>query len=105
MNAIIIRDIKESLLEESGSTMRYHAITLHFTKSETSITRSSFCRLSSEYLSGTSSSGVNLVLNHVLQSLVVGGTKEDHDFKFSTIKAIIHNLISMKLVTLLMKSS
>jgi DUF1009 family protein len=47
---------------------------------------------------------MNLVLHHVLESLIVSWTEKDHDFKFPAIKAIVHDLISAELVTLLMKS-
>ena len=46
---------------------------------------------------------MNLVLDHVLESLVVGGPKEDHDLKLPPVETVVHDLIPTKLVTLLMK--
>jgi hypothetical protein len=33
----LIRDIEEALLEESGGTVRDHAVTLHLSETETTI--------------------------------------------------------------------
>ena len=46
---------------------------------------------------------MNFIFNHMFESLVVGWTKENHDFHFFTTKTIIHNLIATKLVAKIMK--
>jgi hypothetical protein len=103
VNAIVVADIEQALFQETSSTMRDHAVTLHFSEPQATITRPSLGRLSSEYLSRPSSSRMNLVLNHVLESLIVSRTEKDHDFQFLATKAIVHDLIPPELVPLLMK--
>ena len=78
--------------------MRYHTITLHLTKSQTSVTASAFCRLSRQNLGWATASRVNLVLNHVLQSLIVGRSQENHDFHLFTTETVVHYLITSKLI-------
>lgn len=85
--------------------MRYHAIALHLSEPETSISRPSLCWLSGEYLSGTTTSGMNLVLNHMLEPLIVSGPKEYHDFQLLAAEAVIHDLVASQLIALLVKSS
>lgn len=78
--------------------MGYHAVTLHFTESETTISGSTFCGLPGQNLNWSSASRVHLVVDHVLQSLVEGGCQEDHDLHFLSREAIVHNFIASELV-------
>jgi hypothetical protein len=83
--------------------MRYHTITFHLTETQATITTTAFSWLSSQNLSWTSTSRMNLILDHVLQSLVVSWTKEDHNFHFLACKAIVHNFIAPQLIAKTMK--
>ena len=103
VDTIAIRNIEETFLQESGRAMRYHAVTFHLSESQTTITSSSLSRLTSENLSRTTASGVDLVTNHMLQSLIVGRVEEDHDFKLLSSKAVVHDLVSISLVAKLMQ--
>lgn len=103
VDTIAIRNIEETFLQESGRTMRYHAITFHLSKSQTTITSSSLSRLTSEDLSWTTASGVNLVTDHMLQSLIVGGVEEDHDLQLLASEAVVHDFVSISLVAKLMQ--
>ena len=47
---------------------------------------------------------MNLVLDHMLESLIISWSQKNHDFQLFTAEAIIHDFIASKLVTLLMKS-
>lgn len=41
---------------------------------------------------------MNFIFNHVLKTLIIGGTKEDHDLHFLASKSIVHDFIATKLV-------
>jgi len=79
--------------------MRNHAVTFHFSESETTISRSTFSWLSCEDLNWTSSSWVHFVTDHVLKTLVISGAQEDKYLKLLACKAIVHHLVSITLVT------
>ena len=78
--------------------MRDHAVSLHLTEAETTVTTTSLSGLACQNLSWTATSGVDLVLDHVLEALVVGWSKEDHHFHFLAGEAIVHHLVPTKLV-------
>jgi hypothetical protein len=103
VDSVAIADIEESLFQEPGCSMRDHAVALHFSKAQASISRSSFCGLASENLGWSSASSMDLVLNHVLESLVVSGSKEDLDFHLFSVKTIVHHFVTPKLVSLFVK--
>ena len=46
---------------------------------------------------------MNLVADHMLQSLIVGRVEEDHDFELLASEAIVHDLVSISLVAKLMQ--
>jgi hypothetical protein len=46
---------------------------------------------------------VNLIANHMLESLVISWAEENHDFEFLTREAIIHGLIAVALVAKLVQ--
>lgn len=68
------------------------AVPLHFTKSQASVSRSPFHGLPGEDLHRTPPSGVDFVVYHVLQALVVGGIQEDLGLQLAACMAIVHNL-------------
>ena len=74
MNAVGIGDVKEPLFQETSSAMGYHAVALHFSETEATVSRSTFSRLASQYLCRASSSGMNLITYHVLKSLIECGS-------------------------------
>jgi hypothetical protein len=71
-----IRNFKQTLLEEGGCSVGNHTITFHFSESQTTISGTTFDGLSSHDLNGTTSSGVDLVVHHVTESLVVRWSEE-----------------------------
>jgi len=103
VDTVLIRDIEETFLQESGRAMRYHAVTFHLSESQTAVTSSSLSWLAGENLSRTAASGVDLVADHMLQSLIVGRVEEDHDFELLASEAIVHDLVSISLVAKLMQ--
>lgn len=103
MNSIRITLIKQSLFEKVSSTMSNHTIPFHFSKAKTSITRPSLSRLPSEDLHRTTSTRMDLVIYHVLQSLVISGSKEYHSSKPPASVTIIHGFKSTHLITTFVK--
>lgn len=103
MDSILVRNVHGSLLEESSSTVRDHAVTLHFSKSKTSISGSTFGWLSGQDLCGASSSGMHFVSDHMLESLVVSGVEEDQDLLFLSGESIVHDFVAISLVAKVME--
>ncbi|KAH0356971.1 hypothetical protein KCU81_g743, partial [Aureobasidium melanogenum] len=61
VNTESIRNIKQSLLQESRGTVSDHTIALHLSETETTVTCSTFDRLTSQDLGRTTGTSVNLV--------------------------------------------
>lgn len=98
VHAVGVADLEETLLQKPGSSVRDHAVTLHFSESKTSVSRSTLGGLSGENLDRASPSGVHLVVDHVLQSLIEGGAEEDHDLHLLAGEAVVHDLVAPVLV-------
>lgn len=99
VNSILVWDIHSSLFQESGCSVRNHAVTLHFSESKTTVSRSTFSWLPCQDRSWTSSSRVHFVSNHMLQSLIVSRADENKDLLFLSSETIVHYLITVSLVT------
>lgn len=99
VDGVVIRDIKQSLFQEASTSVRDHAITFHFSETKSTIARSTFSRLSGQDLSWSSATSVDLISDHMLQSLVIGGTKEDLHFKSLSSEATVHRLVTVALVS------
>ena len=98
VHSIAVRNIKETFLEEASSAVRDHAVTLHLSETKTTVTSSTLCGLPSQNLSRSSSTRVDLVTYHVLQTLIISWIEEDHDFEALASEAIIHNLVTVALI-------
>lgn len=98
MNLIGVTYIEEALFEEASGTMRNHTVTLHLAEAKTSVAATTLSRLASQDLGRASPTRVNLVLDHVLESLIVSGTEEDHHLHLLASEAIVHNLVSTHLI-------
>lgn len=92
MDPVRIRDFKQTLLEESRRTVRNHTIALHLSETETAVTRTTLDRLSGEDLGRSTCACVNLVIDHMPQTLVVCWTQEDLGSHLPTCVAIVHDL-------------
>ena len=77
VKSISITGLKETLLQETSNTVGYHTITFHLSESKTTIATSTLDRLSSEDLNRPTSTGMDLIVHHVLETLVVDGAVED----------------------------
>ena len=98
MDTIGIGDLEETLLEELRSAVSDLTIALHLTESQTSVTRTTLHGLSVEDLNGTSSSRVDLVVDHVLETLVVGWSEEHLRVDLAACEPVVHDLVAAKVV-------
>jgi len=98
VHSVAIRNIEQALLQEPSRTMRHHAITFHLTKTQSTVPRATFSRLPSQNLSRSPRSGMNLVTDHMLQTLIISGAQEDHDLQLLSSEAIVHYFITVFLV-------
>ncbi len=89
---------EEALSQELSSSMSYLTVPFHFTESETTVPTTTLHGLSIEDLDGTAGSRMDLVVDHVLEALVVGGTQEDLGVQFATSEAVVHDFIACVLV-------
>lgn len=69
--------VQQSLLEEGTRAVRDHAIALHLSEAETTVAGTTFYRLAGQDLGGATGAGVDLVVDHVAETLVVGWAEED----------------------------
>lgn len=56
VDTVRVRHVIETFFQETSSTVRDHAVSLHFTETQATVTRPTFCRLSSEDLRWPSAS-------------------------------------------------
>lgn len=85
-------------LQEICTAMADDAITLHLSKAQASIPCPSLYWLPCQHGNRPSRSGMDLVINHVLQALVVGGIQEDLGFELSTGVTVVHHLPAPTLI-------
>lgn len=102
-NSVKVRDLEKSFSEELGCSVGDHAVSLHLSESEAAISRSSFSGLLVEILKLSSGPCMDLVSNHVLESLVVSWAEENLGLYSLSCKGIVETLVSVLLITQLMK--
>ncbi len=90
-----IRDIHETLLGKRGDAMRHKTVAFHLSDTQTPIARTALTRLTRQADNGTTSTGVLLVDNHVLQTLVERGTHEDLRLHHFAGLPVLQNLIAL----------
>mmetsp|Transcript_6455 Transcript_6455/g.19394 ORF Transcript_6455/g.19394 Transcript_6455/m.19394 type:complete len:390 (-) Transcript_6455:2323-3492(-) len=83
--------------------MRDHAISLHFSKPQPAVARSALHGLPREDLRGPARARVNLVVHHMLESLVVRRVHEDHGVELAARVAVVHALVASALVAHLLE--
>ena len=74
------------------------AIALHLAKAQATVARAALHRLSRQNLDWTAAPGVDFVVHHVLQALVVRRAKEDLRLQLPPRVPIIHSLPTATLV-------
>lgn len=105
INCVWIRNVIQSFLEELSCTMWNLTITLHFTKSKTTIAGSALCRLVIQVLNGSTSATVNFVIDHVLQPLVIRWTDENWRVHLPPREAIVEDFIAPGVVAVVSKEA
>lgn len=98
VHAVAVADLEQPLFQEASAAVRDHAVTLHLSESQATIPGPTFSGLSREDLNGSSTSGMHLVVNHVLQSLIECWSKEDHDLHLLASEPVVHDLVASKLI-------
>lgn len=101
MQPVSITSLEQTLLQECRHTVRYHAITLHLSETETTVSTTTFHRLTSEDLHWATSTRVDLVVDHVLETLVVRRAEVDLRLELAAGVAVVHDLEATRLVALL----
>lgn len=104
MDSVCITLIKQPLFEKVSSTMGNHAISFHFSKSKTTITGPSLSWLPCQDLNRATPTWMDLVIDHVFQSLVVSGAKEYQSTETSTCVTVVHSLKATHLIATFVKS-
>lgn len=99
VNRIVVGYIKQTFFEEACRSVRNHAVALHLTESEPTVTRSALCWLPCEDLRWPSTSGVDFVCHHMLQTLIESGTKENHNLQALAGESRVHHLVAVTLIT------
>ena len=99
MHSVAVAHIEKSLFQEATWAVTDHTITLHLTETKTTISRSAFSRLSSQDLWWATWPRVDFVAYHMLQTLVISRSQENHNFKFLTSEAVVHDFVTVALVT------
>lgn len=74
------------------------AIPLHFSKTQPPIPGPALYRLAGQHCNWPSCPGMDLVIHHVLQALVVGGVQEDLGFELTTGMTVVHHLPTPTLI-------
>lgn len=103
MHTVAVANVKEALFQEAARAVRHHTVALHLSEAKTAVTGATLGWLTGQDLSWASGARVDLVANHVLQTLVVGRTQEDHDFQLLASESVVHNFVSVALVPKLVK--
>ena len=103
MDSVAVGHIEEPLLQEPSRSMTNHTVSLHFSETKSTIPGSSLSWLSCQDLSRSPPSSIDLVSNHMLQSLIVGGTQEDENVQLLTSEPTVHGFVSMALIPQVMQ--
>lgn len=83
--------------------MRNLTVPFHLPETQASVSRPTLHGLPDEDLKGASGPRVDLVVHHVLQSLVVSGPQEDLGVDLPAGVAVIHDLVASQLVAVLLE--
>lgn len=83
--------------------MRNHTIALHLSEPQTTVTTTTLDRLTREDLYRPTGTRVDLVVHHMLETLIVSWAEVDLRLQLASGVAMVHNLQTSRLVTLLAK--
>ena len=94
---------EEPLMEELSGAVSDLAVSLHLPKPESPVARPALHGLSGEDLHGTTRAGVDLVVHHVSQSLVVGRPQEHLRVELAAGEAVVEDLVATEMVAILVE--
>mmetsp|Transcript_27537 Transcript_27537/g.79232 ORF Transcript_27537/g.79232 Transcript_27537/m.79232 type:complete len:209 (+) Transcript_27537:609-1235(+) len=77
MDSVSVAHVEEALLKHLGRPVGNHAVPLHLTKPKAALSRPALHRLARQHHHRPPNSRVDLVVDHMLEPLVVGGPDED----------------------------
>jgi len=98
VNPVVVRAFHEALLEKARDAMCPVALDLHLSKTKTAIPCTSLCWLTSEENNrATTAPAVDLIIHHVLQSLVIRRSNKDGRGHLLACPRIIHDLVAISL--------
>lgn len=92
VDKVRVTAVEETLLEELGIAVGDLTISFHLPESETTVFSTTLERLSGHQCDGSSRSAVDLVVDHMLQTLIKRRSEEDRDHHLSASEAIVHDL-------------
>ena len=87
VDPVQVRYIEETFLEESGSPVRNHAVTLHLTEADSTHLLPTLDWLLRQHVDHALRSGLTLVRHHVAKSLVVNESEVDVDLHHLALNA------------------
>jgi hypothetical protein len=100
MDSKRIADIEQPLLQETRRPMSNHAITFHLPETKATISRTTLHRLASQDLRWAAGASVDLVVNHMAQTLVVSRAEEDLGYELAPGVPVVHDFEATGLVAL-----
>eukprot|EP00123_Amoebidium_parasiticum_P018025 comp24071_c0_seq1/m.43308 comp24071_c0_seq1/g.43308 ORF comp24071_c0_seq1/g.43308 comp24071_c0_seq1/m.43308 type:complete len:370 (+) comp24071_c0_seq1:731-1840(+) len=103
VHTVLVTAQEHALLEEVGRTVGDHAIALHLTEAQTTLTRTTLGRLTGQVLCGAACSRVDLVVHHVLQALVVRQGQEHLGVDLAPSVPVVHHLVAAQVVAVLLQ--
>eukprot|EP00042_Codosiga_hollandica_P059448 m.916303 g.916303 ORF g.916303 m.916303 type:complete len:306 (-) comp60162_c0_seq1:2712-3629(-) len=98
VHRVRVRHIEQTFLEDVGDTVRDHAVALHFTNTQAAVTRTTLHRLTGKDLHRSARARVDLVVHHVLESLVVRGSEVNLCIELAAGEAVVEHLVSVFVV-------
>lgn len=94
---------EESLPQELRGSVSDLAIALHLAETQTTVATTSFHRLAVQDLDRTTGTTVDLVVDHVLEPLVIGGPDKYLRIQLASGEAVVHDLVAGVLVAILLQ--
>lgn len=105
MHSIRIGHLEQAFTQELRRSMGNLTITFHFAETKSTIAGPSLHRLADQNLDGTTSSRMDLVVHHMLETLIVGRTEEDLGVDFASSVSVVHYLVATQMVAILLQES
>mmetsp|Transcript_59656 Transcript_59656/g.129706 ORF Transcript_59656/g.129706 Transcript_59656/m.129706 type:complete len:456 (-) Transcript_59656:728-2095(-) len=99
MHSVVVALVEQALLEELCGTVGDHAVTLHLSEPQTTVSPTTLEGLPGQDLHFAAGARVDLVVDHMLESLVVRRAEENGCDHPATCLAVVHDLRASLLVS------